>query len=41
MQGFTQEPAAGEVRQLLCKVLPATFITSRVKIWLGDDVYQV
>ena len=35
------EPAAGEVCRLLCQVSSATFIASRVKICLGDDVYQV
>ena len=40
-QGCILEPAAGEVRRLLCQVLPATFIALRVKMCWGDDVYQV
>ena len=35
------KPAAGEFRQLLCQVSPATFIASLVKICWGDDVHQV
>ena len=30
-----------KVRQLLCQVLPVTFISSWVKICRGNDVYQV
>lgn len=30
-----------KVRQLFCQVLPVTFISSRVKICQGNDVYQV
>ena len=36
LQGCILEPAASEVRSLLCQVSPATFIASQVQICQGD-----
>ena len=40
-QGCIYEPEACEVHWLLCKVSPATFISSRAMIWPGNDVYRL